>query len=78
MVLGPILPQILPIIMTNFKRGSTKLIDVMGADHGGYVKRIQAATQAVTKGQADVKVMIAQIVRFFDNGQPFKNVKTSW
>lgn len=58
-----------------FNRGSKTLIDIWGADHGGYVKRLQAAVKAVTKSAADVDVKLCQIVHTFDNGQPVRMSK---
>ncbi|MBM3468342.1 MAG: arginine--tRNA ligase [Alphaproteobacteria bacterium] len=58
-----------------FCRGYTQMIDVLGADHGGYVKRIQAATSAVTKGQGHAEVKTCQMVNFLDNGVPLKMSK---
>ena len=58
-----------------FKRGFTTLIDVWGADHAGHVKRVKAATQAITEGQAALDVKICQIVRIMDQGEPVKMSK---
>ncbi len=58
-----------------FQRGFTSLIDVWGADHGGHVKRVQAATKAITDGQASLDVKICQIVRIMDKGEPVKMSK---
>jgi len=58
-----------------FSRGSKILIDIWGADHGGYVKRIQAAVKAVTKQQAIVDVKLCQLVHTLDNGQPVRMSK---
>lgn len=58
-----------------FQRGFRTLIDVWGADHGGHVKRVQAATRAVTDGAAALDVKICQIVRIMDQGQPVKMSK---
>jgi arginyl-tRNA synthetase len=60
-----------------FDRGFTDLIDVFGADHGGYVKRTQAAVKAVTAGQATLDVKIVQLVRLLRNGEPVKMSKRS-
>ena len=51
-----------------FRRGFADLIDVWGADHGGYVKRMQAAVRAVTDGAAALDVKICQLVNLFDRG----------
>ena len=58
-----------------FQRGFKALIDVWGADHGGHVKRVQAATKAITQGQAALDVKICQIVRIVDKGEPVKMSK---
>jgi arginyl-tRNA synthetase len=60
-----------------FDRGFTDLIDVFGADHGGYVKRTQAAVKAVTGGQATLDVKIVQLVRLLRSGEPVKMSKRS-
>ncbi|PWC34347.1 arginine--tRNA ligase [Azospirillum sp. TSO35-2] len=58
-----------------YKRGFTSLIDVWGADHGGYVKRMQSATTAVTEGKASLDVKLCQLVHLMQNGQPVKMSK---
>lgn len=58
-----------------FKRGFSTLIDVLGADHSGYIKRIQAATTAITDGKASLEVKVCQLVNFLENGQPIKMSK---
>ncbi|MGB8402352.1 arginine--tRNA ligase [Bradyrhizobium sp.] len=60
-----------------FDRGFNNLIDVFGADHGGYIKRMQAAVKAVTAGQAALDVKIVQLVRLLRNGEPVKMSKRS-
>ena len=60
-----------------FDRGFADLIDVFGADHGGYVKRMQAAVKAVTAGRATLDVKIVQLVRLLRNGEPVKMSKRS-
>ncbi|SFL23730.1 arginine--tRNA ligase [Methylorubrum salsuginis] len=56
-------------------RGASELIDVLGADHGGYVKRMQAAVQAVSDGQARLDVKLCQLVRLLRAGEPVKMSK---
>ena len=58
-----------------YKRGFTKQIDVWGADHGGYVKRIKAALGAVTGNKADLDIVLCQIVNLEKDGKPFKMSK---
>jgi arginyl-tRNA synthetase len=60
-----------------FDRGFADLIDVFGADHGGYVKRMQAAVKAVTAGKATLDVKIVQLVRLLRDGEPVKMSKRS-
>ncbi len=56
-------------------RGADALIDVLGADHGGYVKRMQAAVAALSDGQVLLDVRLAQIVKLYKNGVEFKMSK---
>ncbi len=58
-----------------FDRGFHNLVDVWGADHGGYVKRVEAAIKAVTDGKATLDVKIVQLVRLLRNGEPVKMSK---
>ena len=58
-----------------FGRGFANLIDVWGADHGGYVKRMQAAVRAMTDGAANLDVKLCQLVNLFDKGAPVRMSK---
>jgi arginyl-tRNA synthetase len=58
-----------------FERGFGNLIDVFGADHGGYIKRMQAAVKAVSAGRATLDVKVVQLVRLLRNGEPVKMSK---
>jgi arginyl-tRNA synthetase len=60
---------------SKFERGFRHIIDVWGADHGGYIKRVQAAVKAVTGGTADLDVKIVQLVRLLRGGEPVKMSK---
>ena len=52
------------------------MIDVWGADHGGYIKRMQAAVKAVQRrAQADLDVKIVQLVKLLRGGEPVKMSK---
>ena len=53
------------------------MIDVWGADHGGYVKRMQAAVKAVTDGKGDLDVKLCQLVKLLRGGEPVKMSKRS-
>lgn len=61
--------------LDKFQRGFTHIINVLGADHCGYVTRLKAAVSAVTRGQAEVDVKLFQLVNFFENGVPVKMSK---
>ncbi|MBH66743.1 MAG: arginine--tRNA ligase, partial [Rhodospirillaceae bacterium] len=61
--------------MDKFKRGYESMIDVWGADHGGYVQRMQAAVQAISDGKAKLDVKICQIVHLLQNGKPIRMSK---
>ena len=56
-------------------RGYNHLIDVFGADHSGYVKRMKAAVTALSSGQTSLDIKLIQLVRLFKNGEPFKMSK---
>jgi arginyl-tRNA synthetase len=58
-----------------FRRGFRNLVDVWGVDHGGYVKRMQAAVKALSRGEAALDVKLTQLVNLFDNGEPVKMSK---
>ncbi len=58
-----------------FRRGAETMIDIWGADHGGYVKRMQAAVQALTGAKNALDVKLTQLVNLFDNGQPVRMSK---
>ena len=57
------------------RRGFNEMIDIWGADHGGYVKRMQAAVTALTGGKATLDVKLTQLVNLFDQGQPVRMSK---
>jgi arginyl-tRNA synthetase len=58
-----------------FDRGFHNLVDVWGADHGGYIKRVEAAIKAVTSGKATLDVKVVQLVRLLRGGEPVKMSK---
>ncbi len=58
-----------------YRRGFPLMIDVWGADHGGYVKRVQAAVKALTDGAGVLDVKLCQMVNLLDAGQPVKMSK---
>ena len=58
-----------------FRRGHTTLIDVWGADHGGYVRRMEAAVAALTEERARLEVLLCQIVHLYERGEPVRMSK---
>ncbi len=56
-------------------RGFDVLIDVWGADHGGYVKRMKAAVSALSGGRVPLEIKLCQLVKLWKNGEPFKMSK---
>jgi len=56
-------------------RGFDELIDIFGADHGGYVKRMNAAVSALSDGRVPLDVKLTQLVKLFKKGKPFKMSK---
>jgi arginyl-tRNA synthetase len=60
---------------TKLERGFRVLIDVWGADHGGYVKRLQAAVSALSDRKADLDVKLIQLVKLLRAGEPVKMSK---
>ncbi len=61
--------------LDKFRRGFPVMIDVWGADHGGYVKRMQAAVQAITEGCGALDVKLCQLVNLLDGGEPVRMSK---
>ncbi|WP_370227100.1 arginine--tRNA ligase [Pararhodobacter marinus] len=57
------------------QRGFDMLIDILGADHGGYVKRMKAAVAALSDGRVPLDVKLIQLVKLYKNGEPFKMSK---
>ena len=56
-------------------RGFDALIDIFGADHGGYVKRMKAAVSALSDGKVPLDIKLTQLVKLYKNGEPFKMSK---
>jgi arginyl-tRNA synthetase len=57
------------------KRGAEIMIDIWGADHGGYVPRMKAAVRAITGGRASLEIVLCQIVHVLRGGQPVRMSK---
>ena len=63
--------------LDKFRRGFSRMVNVWGADHKGYIKRMQAAVEAVTGGQAELDVRICNLVSLSENGVPVRMSKRS-
>jgi arginyl-tRNA synthetase len=61
--------------LDKLSRGSERLIDIWGADHGGYVKRMVAATTALSGRKDALDVRLCQLVNLMDKGKPVKMSK---
>ncbi|MDF1609881.1 arginine--tRNA ligase [Hoeflea sp. YIM 152468] len=60
-----------------FERGYSEMIYVLGADHGGYIKRLEAVAKAISAGDAKLTVLLTQLVKIFRNGEPVRMSKRS-
>ncbi len=60
-----------------YDRGFDEMIYVLGADHGGYVKRLEAVARAVSEGKAKLTVLLCQLVKLYREGEPVKMSKRS-
>lgn len=60
-----------------FERGFSEMIYVLGADHGGYIKRLEAVAKAVSAGEAKLTVLLCQLVKIYRNGEPVRMSKRS-
>jgi arginyl-tRNA synthetase len=61
--------------LAKIERGFPQLVQVWGADHGGYVKRMQAAVAALSDRQVSLDVVLTQIVHVVKNGEPVRMSK---
>ena len=61
--------------LDKFRRGFADMIDIWGADHSGYVKRMQAAVSALTEGKGHLNVRICQLVTLLRAGEPVRMSK---
>ncbi|MHA1536321.1 MAG: arginine--tRNA ligase [Alphaproteobacteria bacterium] len=61
--------------LDKFERGFASMIDVWGADHGGYVKRMKAAVKAITEDKGALDVKLCQLVNLSDRGEPVRMSK---
>lgn len=60
-----------------YLRGFAQQIDIWGADHGGYVKRMKAALSAISEKKASLDIVLTQLVRLFRGGEPVRMSKRS-
>lgn len=58
-----------------FERGFKRMIFVLGADHGGYVKRLKAVAKAIAGDEAELDVLLTQLVKLYRNGEPVRMSK---
>lgn len=61
--------------LDKYRRGFADMIDVWGADHGGYVKRMKAGVAALTDGKGTLDIKLCQLVKLLEGGQPAKMSK---
>ena len=61
--------------LDKLERTGGALINIFGADHGGYVKRMTAAVAALSGMQNMLDIKLCQLVNLLDNGQPVKMSK---
>ncbi len=62
-------------IRNKLERGFTQLVYVLGADHGGYVKRLEAVNKALSGGSARLIARLCQLVKLYRGGEPVKMSK---
>ncbi len=63
--------------LNKVERKYDKLINILGADHTGYVKRIEGAVKALSKNKTELNCKVCQLVKLFKKGKPFKMSKRS-
>ena len=61
--------------MDKVQRNYEYLINILGADHTGYIKRISAAVSALSDNKVKLNCIVCQLVKLFKNGKPFKMSK---
>ena len=61
--------------LDKYKRGFNSMINVWGADHGGYIKRLSSAVKAITNNKANIIIKICQLVRIIDKKKTLKMSK---
>ena len=63
--------------MDKVNRGYKNLVNILGADHTGYVKRITAAVSALSNNKIKINCIVCQLVKLYKDGKPFKMSKRS-
>ena len=63
--------------LDKIKRGYSRMVALLGADHNGYVKRLKAAVTALSHGEAEIDIKLYQLVNFLENGTPIRMSKRS-
>jgi arginyl-tRNA synthetase len=61
--------------LDKIKRGYSKMVSVLGADHSGYVKRLKAAVQSLSNGASEIEIRLYQLVNFLEDGKPVRMSK---
>ena len=61
--------------MNKVDRDYNNLVNILGADHTGYIKRITAAVSALSENKVKLNCKVCQLVKLYKNGQPFKMSK---
>ena len=61
--------------MNKVERNYKNLINILGADHTGYIKRITAAVSALSENKIKLNCKVCQLVKLYKNGKPFKMSK---
>ena len=61
--------------MDKVNRKYNHLVNILGADHTGYIKRITAAVSALSENKTTLNCKVCQLVKLFKNGEPFKMSK---
>ena len=63
--------------LNKIERNYDKLINILGADHTGYIKRIEAGVRALSNNKTELNCKVCQLVKLFKSGKPFKMSKRS-
>jgi len=67
----------MPYLKNKIDRGFSKMFIILGADHVGYVKRLQAVSKAISGGKVELSIHLTSMVKFVENGKPIKMSKRS-